>query len=71
MNGTIKDITAMEKRAENPVSGQWEYELTVRVGHDAYGRPVLQCASWPPTQAEKGVVRQIRDMLSAWLENNK
>lgn len=69
MNERIKDITAMEKRAENLVSGQWEYALTVRVGHDAYGRPVLQCASWPPTPAEAGVVRQMRDMLSSWIDS--
>ena len=70
MNETIKDIAAREKHAESPVSGQWEYALTIRVGHDAYGRPVLQCASWPPTPAEAGVVRQMRDMLSSWIENN-
>ena len=57
------------KENDTHKTGPWEYSLTVKVGHDIVGRPVLACESWPPTPSEEGMIRQMRDMLSAWLDN--
>lgn len=49
----------MEMRTKKRVTDEsWDYTLTVKVGHDHFGRPLLS------------LVRQMRDMLSSWLDNN-
>ena len=51
----------MEMKTKKRVTDEsWDYTLTVKVGHDHFGRPLLSCDTWPPTQAEAGVVRQKR-----------
>lgn len=61
----------MEMKTKKRMTDEsWDYTLTVKIGHDHFGRPLLSCDTWPPTQAEAGVVRQMRDMLSLWLDNN-
>lgn len=77
MNNAFEEsVEVFEKFVEatknfSPIDEIFDYTLTVKIGHDKFNRPLLSCESWPPTNAEAGVVRQMRDMLSAWLENNE